>query len=106
MRADRVEQNQTIKDPETGNRTLRPNPRSEWQSADAEYLRIMPDDLFDTVQYQLAERAHVKHTNPNVHRRPKHLLSGLMLRSVGLQRLCAGHQQGGPDAPALLRAGI
>lgn len=68
----------TIKDPETGRRTHRPNPRSEWQSVEAEHLRILPDDLFNAVQRQLAERAHVKHTNPNVHRRPKHLLSGLM----------------------------
>lgn len=67
-----------IKDPDTGNRTHRANPRSEWQTTDAEHLRIVPDDLFNLVQRQLAERAHAEHTNPNVHRRPKHLLSGLM----------------------------
>lgn len=78
--AGRITWNKTkaIKDPSTGNRTHRPNPRSEWQTVEAEHLRILPDTLFDTVQHQLAERAHVKHTNPNVHRRPKHLLSGLM----------------------------
>lgn len=78
--AGRITWNKTraIKDPETGNRTHRPNPRSEWQTVEAEHLRILPDDLFHTVQRQLVERAHARHTNPNVHRRPRHLLSGLM----------------------------
>ncbi len=67
-----------VKDPDTGNRTHRANPQSEWQTADAEHLRIVSDDLFNLVQRQLAERAYEKHANPNVHRRPKHLLSGLM----------------------------
>jgi hypothetical protein len=43
-----------VKDPSNGKRLSRPNPESEWQTANVPELRIMPDDLFEAVQAQLA----------------------------------------------------
>ena len=46
-----------IKDPETGRRISRPNPKSEWMTADVPELRIIADELFHNVQKRRAERA-------------------------------------------------
>ena len=65
-----------IKDPDTGKRISRPNPKSEWLSADAPELEIVPPALFDAVQTQLEARS-----NPGApvrQRRPVRLLSGLI----------------------------
>ncbi|PTD24423.1 recombinase family protein [Sphingomonas fennica] len=65
-----------VKDPDTGKRISRPNPKSEWLSANAPELEIVPPDLFDAVQAQLAARS-----NPGApvrQRRPVRLLSGLL----------------------------
>lgn len=71
--------NRMIKDPNTGKRVSRPNPREEWQLADAPELRIVPDDLFEAVQLQLIARAHGdRDDNIGAQRRPKRLLSGLL----------------------------
>lgn len=70
-----------VKDPSTGKRVSRPNPESEWQTAEAPELRIIPDDLFNfnAVQAQLRDRAHSgRKDNMVAQRRPKRLLSGLL----------------------------
>ena len=45
-----------IKDPETGRRVSRPNPKSEWMTAEAPELRIIDDDLFDRVRKRRTKR--------------------------------------------------
>lgn len=68
-----------VKDPNTGRRVSRPNPESEWKTADAPELRIVPDELFEAVQAQIAGRSHgSRPENVGIHKRPKHLLSGLL----------------------------
>jgi DNA invertase Pin-like site-specific DNA recombinase len=64
-----------VKDPETGKRVSRVNPASEWQTADAPQLAIVPRDLFDAVQRRKEERSHMM---PEEQRRPRRLLSGLL----------------------------
>jgi len=68
-----------VKDPNTGKRVSRPNPDSEWQHAEVPELRIVPQELFDAVQAQIAERSHgERQDNIGIHVRPKYLLSGLL----------------------------
>ena len=64
-----------IKDPETGRRVSRPNPKSEWMTAEAPELRIIDDDLFDRVQQRKTKRG-----GPERHytTKPRRLLSGLL----------------------------
>ncbi|WP_440412085.1 recombinase family protein [Neorhizobium petrolearium] len=69
--------NRMIKDPLTGRRVSRPNPRHEWLSVEAPELRIIPDELFEAAQAQLAARA-VKRDSISTQRRPQRLLSGLL----------------------------
>ncbi len=64
-----------VKDPDTGRRVSRPNPREEWQSVDIPDLATVNHDLFDKAQARKRER----HLNlPHQNRRPRHLLSGLL----------------------------
>jgi site-specific DNA recombinase len=65
-----------IKDPETGRRISRPNPKSEWIAADAPELRIIADELFDNVQKRRAVRA--GSAERHYASRPRRLLSGLL----------------------------
>ena len=71
-----------IKDPTTGNRVSRLNPRSAWITHDVPDLRIIDPDLWDRVQARLAgirqsERAiKVRETQFWKHRRPRYLLTG------------------------------
>ena len=68
-----------VKDPSTGKRVSRPNPREEWISFHAPDLRIISDDVFEAAQAQIAARAHgQREENIGIHRRPQHLLSGLI----------------------------
>lgn len=70
---------QMIKDPDTGNRVSRTNPPELWEYHDLPELRIVPPDLWDAAQAQLAAHAHgPREGNIGVHRRPKRLLSGLI----------------------------
>lgn len=70
---------QMVKDPNTGKRVSRPNPTSEHATADVPRLRIVPHDLFEAVQAQIAGRAHVAKGGPiRGNNRPKRLLSGLL----------------------------
>lgn len=64
-----------IKDPYTGKRLSRANPRDQWKVAEAPEYRIIPQDLWDY--------CHLRDRKPRVkrlheHRRPRRLLSGLL----------------------------
>lgn len=65
-----------IKDPDTGKRVSRSNPKSEWLYTDAPELTIVPPALFDAVQAQLEARS--KPGAPVKQKRPQRLLSGLI----------------------------
>lgn len=70
---------QMIKDPDTGNRVSRTNAPELREYHDLPELRIVPPDLWDAAQAQLAAHAHgPREGNIGVHRRPKRLLSGLI----------------------------
>ena len=64
-----------LKDPDTGRRVSRPNPKSEWQSAAVPELAIVSRDLFHAAQQRKQARGC---THPNYQRRPRHILSGLL----------------------------
>ena len=64
-----------MKGPDTGRRISRPNAEPEWHCADAEHLRIVDHALFERVG-RMKELAGGE--CPQDHRRPKHLLSGLL----------------------------
>jgi DNA invertase Pin-like site-specific DNA recombinase len=64
-----------IKDPTTGKRQARPNPRSEWLTGELPELRIVDND---TWQAACARRTVNDRERPERRRRPKHLLSGLV----------------------------
>ena len=64
-----------VKDPDTGKRISRPNPKSEWQVTDTPDLAIIPLELFEAAQKRKEARSV---THPNQQRRPRHILSGLL----------------------------
>ncbi|GAB9249017.1 recombinase family protein [Bradyrhizobium diazoefficiens] len=64
-----------VKDPDTGKRLSRPNPRSERQVADVPHLAIIKPELFAAAQKRKEERGH---THPSHQRRPRRMLSGLL----------------------------
>ena len=66
-----------VRDPDTGRRLSRLNDPSEWQSADAEHLRIVPAELFEAAQQRKAQRSH-QHGDGGYTRKPKRILSGLI----------------------------
>ena len=71
--------NKMMKDPDTGNRVSRPNSPEKRIHQDAPHLRIIPDELFDSVQAHLAARSHSQRKeNMGMHKRPQYLLSGLL----------------------------
>jgi len=64
-----------VKNPDTGKRISRPNPRDQWQMIAAPLLQIVDDEAWARVQTLKAEKARL---STNVRRRPAHLLSGLL----------------------------
>ena len=72
-----------VKDPSTGKRLARVNPESQWVTQDVPELRIIEDQLWDRVQNRLAgirDGAGVRKAREKkfwLHRRAKHLLTGL-----------------------------
>ena len=71
--------NKMMKDPDTGKRIIRPNLPEERMHQDAPHLRIIPDELFDSVQAQIAARSHrQRKENMGMQKRPQYLLSGLL----------------------------
>jgi site-specific DNA recombinase len=63
------------KDPDTGKRQARPNPKESWLIQDVPELRLVPQDLWDAAQ---ARREEVANNGFKQGPRPKHLLSGLL----------------------------
>jgi site-specific DNA recombinase len=64
-----------VKDPDSGKRLSRPNPKSDWQTSDVPDLAIITRELFEVAQRRKEARSI---THPNQQRRPRHMLSGLL----------------------------
>lgn len=64
-----------IKDPATGKRQARGNPRDQWLEQDVPELRIVSNDVFEAAQARRFRHG-AKHLSRRV--RPKHLFSGLV----------------------------
>ena len=64
-----------VKDPDTGRRVSRPNPKDQWQTAEVPELAIISSELFAKAQTRKKERGGYK---PHFKRRPRHMLSGLL----------------------------
>jgi site-specific DNA recombinase len=64
-----------VKDPDTGKRISRPNPKSEWHTAQVPHLAIISRELFEAAHKRKKARAI---THPSHQRRPRHMLSGLL----------------------------
>jgi site-specific DNA recombinase len=64
-----------VKDPRTGRRVSRANPEKEWTWIDLPELRIVPQDLFDTVHKLKNARGN---QSPHHSRKPRHPFSGLL----------------------------
>ena len=90
-----------VTDPRSRKVRIRPNPESEWFSEPVPALRIIPEDLWDTVQ---ARRQRIYGIPYASQKRPKRLLSGICQCGIcggtwtviGLDRWgCARHRNGG-----------
>ncbi len=64
-----------VKDPESGKRIPRPNPESDWVVVEVPELRIVEQETWQRVRDIKAKHADHK---AHLHRRPKHLLSGII----------------------------
>jgi site-specific DNA recombinase len=64
-----------VKDPDSGKRLSRPNPKSDWQVAEVPHLAIVDPELFSAAQQRKERRSH---THPSHQRRPRRMLSGLL----------------------------
>jgi hypothetical protein len=89
------------KDPETGKRVPRVNPREQWLTVEAPELRIIHDSTWAQAQ---ARKARIGNRPAHQHRRPRRLLSGLLRCGccggpyVALDQrrvLCANHRERG-----------
>jgi site-specific DNA recombinase len=90
-----------VKDPATGRRVSRLNPEAEWHRSDAPELRIVDSGTFAAVQQRRTALGQVQSAH---HRRPRHILSGLLRCAscgasytvVGRGRIgCAGYHERG-----------
>jgi site-specific DNA recombinase len=63
------------KNPATGRRVIRPNPKDAWVVQEVPALAIVSAELFEAAKRRKAERSK---GHPQGKRRPKHLLSGLL----------------------------
>ena len=66
---------QFVKDPATGKRQARENPRDQWIEQDVPELRIISDDIFEAAQALRFRHSAKQFSRRN---RPKHLFSGLV----------------------------
>jgi site-specific DNA recombinase len=66
-----------VKDPDTGKRLSRPNPRDESQSIKAPQLRIVEQSVWEQAHALKTEKSYLA---SHVKRRAPHLLSGLLRR--------------------------
>ena len=64
-----------VKDPDTGKRLSRPNPKTDWRIAEVPHLAIVSAGLFEAAQKRRQERTQ---THPSLQRRPRRMLSGLL----------------------------
>jgi site-specific DNA recombinase len=64
-----------VRDPDTGRRVSRPNPRRDWQVVEVPKLAILPAELFEAAQGRIKARSDVA---PTYLRKPKRPLSGLL----------------------------
>ncbi|MFB9269261.1 recombinase family protein [Bradyrhizobium erythrophlei] len=64
-----------VKDPDSGKRLSRPNPKSDWQVAEVLHLAIVSSELFTAAQKRKEERGRA---HPSHQRRPRRMLSGLL----------------------------
>jgi DNA invertase Pin-like site-specific DNA recombinase len=64
-----------VKDPDSGKRLSRPNPKTEWQVTEVPHLAIISPELFAAAQQRKGERSH---GHPSHQRRPRRMLSGLL----------------------------
>ena len=67
------------KDPDTGKRISRPNPRAHWITTDVPKLRILEDDLWQQAKARQAATRYTVKTGIVRARRPKYLFSGLTI---------------------------
>ena len=65
-----------VRDPETGKRVIRENPKSEWQYKDVPHLRIVEDEIWNAAQARQEKAARGKRQTGFV--RKRRLLSGLI----------------------------
>ena len=63
------------RDPDSGRRVSRPNPKTARHEKDVPHLAIIDQELFDAAQCRKAERSK---GHPVQHKRPRHILSGLL----------------------------
>jgi hypothetical protein len=83
-----------IKDPETGKRISRENPRDQWMTAKAEHLRIIDAGTWERVRARREERGGPKGAHAT---RPKNLLSGLIkCGCCGSGYVVGGNDKRGP----------
>ncbi|WP_346283169.1 recombinase family protein [Bradyrhizobium sp. BRP22] len=78
-----------VKDPDSGKRLSRPNPKSDWQVAEVPHLAIVNRELFTAAQQRKEERSH---THPSHQRRPRRMLSGLLRCGSAWQPMGATNQ--------------
>jgi site-specific DNA recombinase len=64
-----------VKDPDSGKRLSRPNPKADWQITEVPDLAIIPKTLFEAAHARKIARSR---THPSHQRRPRHMLSGLL----------------------------
>lgn len=64
-----------VKNPDTGKRVSRPNPRDQWQTKEVAHLRIVDEKVWRKAQALKAARVNA---SSHIKRRPAHLLSGLL----------------------------
>jgi site-specific DNA recombinase len=68
---------QWIKDPDTGKRTRRDRPESEWQRQEQPELRIVPDEVWSAVRDRMGRDRH-SDGSKGVGRRPTTLFGGML----------------------------
>jgi site-specific DNA recombinase len=66
-----------LKDPDTGRRVSRLNPRDQWIVTEVQHLRILDDDLWQAVKTRQAATRHTMQAGIDRARRPKYLFTGL-----------------------------
>jgi DNA invertase Pin-like site-specific DNA recombinase len=93
-----------VKDPDTGRRISRPNPREAWQIVEAPELRIVDDDTWAAVQARKAEAGDALAGKTRRRGGAKHLLTGLVRCGVcgsnfvvnyGGRMRCSGRREAG-----------